>query len=286
MSSVPNRDGERLDAIGSQTSTPGTLVSVEGAALWVEIAGEGTPVVLLHPGLWDCRTWDDQWDAFAARHRVLRYDFRGYGRSDRPSAHSYSHVRDLFGVMDAAGMRSAALVGCSMGGGVALDAALTDPSRVNGLVLVAAALGGNEGTDEDQREWEDRFGAIQGLVRAGELEQAQELRLRSWAPLGFGDPAGRRIHEIAFDNLHELTMDVSAAEELDPPAIERLEDVRCPTLVLPADHDPVFSQRESQIMMDRIPGARTVAIANVDHVINMRAPELFNDAVLPFLSEV
>jgi alpha/beta hydrolase fold. len=123
-------------------------------------------------------------------------------------------------------------------------------------------------------------------VQAGELEQAQEHRLRSWAPLGFGDPAGRRIHDIAFDNLHDLTMDESAAEELDPPAIERLEQVACPTLVLPADHDPVFSQRESQIMADRIPGAQTVAISDVDHVINMRAPGSFNDAVLSFLSEV
>jgi hypothetical protein len=60
-------------------------MEVDGARLWVQIAGEGTPVVLLHPGLWDSRTWDDQWDAFAARHRVLRYDLRGYGRSDRPS---------------------------------------------------------------------------------------------------------------------------------------------------------------------------------------------------------
>ena len=125
-------------------------------------------MVLLHPGLWDSRTWDDQWDAFAARHRVLRYDLRGYGRSDRPSGQPYSHVRDLFAVMDAVGMPSAALVGCSMGG-VALDAALTDPSRVTALVLAAASLGGNEGTDEDQQEWEDRFGAIEGLVRAGEL---------------------------------------------------------------------------------------------------------------------
>ena len=72
----------------------------------VQIAGEGTPVALLHPGLWDSRTWDDQWDAFAARHRVLRYDLRGYGRSDRPSGQSYSHVRDLFRVMDAVGMQA------------------------------------------------------------------------------------------------------------------------------------------------------------------------------------
>ena len=182
-------------------------------------------------------------------------------------------------------MPSAVLVGCSMGGRVALDAALTDPSRVTALVLLAASLGGNEETDEDHRKWDERFGALQGLVEAGELEHAQEHRLRSWAPLGFGDPAGRRIHDIAFDNLHDLTMDESAVEQLDPPAIERLEQVACPTLVLPADHDPAFSQRESQIIAARIPRARLVAIPDVDHVINMRAPGQFNEVVLSFLAE-
>jgi 3-oxoadipate enol-lactonase len=219
-----------LDANGNQGWPLGNLVEVERARLWVQIAGEGAPVVLLHPGLWDSRTWDDQWDAFAARHRVLRYDLRGYGRSDRPTGQPYSHVRDLFAVMDAVDMPSAALVGCSMGGGVALDAALTDPSRVTALVLVAASLGGNEGTAEDQQEWENRFGAVEGLVQAGDLEQARQNQLKSWAPLGFGDPAGRRIHDIAFDNLQDLTMDDSAAEELDPSAIERLEQVTCPKI--------------------------------------------------------
>jgi pimeloyl-ACP methyl ester carboxylesterase len=260
-------------------------VEVDGGRLWLEVAGAGTGVVLIHPGLWDSRTWDDQWEPFAARHRVVRYDVRGYGRSSRPGGEPYSHVRDLAAVMDAAGLERAALVGCSMGGAIALNAALAMPERVTALVLAASGLDGFEGSDEEERDWEERFGPIEALVEAGELEQAQDIRLRTWAPLGTHDEAGRRIRAIAMDNLHELTMDESAAEDLHPIAIDRLHEIACPTLVLPADHDPPHMRRVADILTERIPQARVEQIPDVDHVVNVRAPAAFNRAVLRFLDE-
>lgn len=262
------------------------VLEVDGGRLWTEIAGAGSGVVLIHPGLWDSRTWDPQWEPFAARHRVVRYDVRGYGRSSRPDGAPYSHVRDLKAVMDAAGLERAALVGCSMGGAIALNAALSIPERVTALVLAASGLDGFEGTDDEEREWEERFGPIEALVEAGELERAQDLRLRTWAPLGTDDEAGRRIRAIAMDNLHELTMDESAAEELDPTAIERLHEIACPTLILPADHDPPHMRRTSEILAERIGPARIERIPDVDHVLNLRAPETFNRLVLGFLEGI
>jgi pimeloyl-ACP methyl ester carboxylesterase len=258
-------------------------VEVDGGRLFAQAAGEGSGVVLIHPGLWDSRTWDDQWDSFAARHRVVRYDVRGYGRSSRPTGESYSHARDLAAVMDATGLDRAALVGCSMGGAIALNTALSYPHRVTALVLAASGLDGFEGSDEEEREWEERFGPIEALVESGQLERAQDLRLRTWAPLGTDDEAGRRIREIAMDNLHELTMDESAAEDLLPTALERLHEITCPTLILPADHDPPHMRRVAGILADRIAGARIETIPDVDHVINMRAPAAFDRIVLGFL---
>ena len=118
---------------------------------------------------------------------------------------------------------------------------------------------------------------------AGDLERVQEIRLSIWAPLGTDDAAGRRIRDIAFDNIHEITMDESAAEELDPAAIHRLEEIACPTMVIPADHDPPDLQRASAELAARIPGAITVTIPDTDHVVAMRRPRAFNDAVLAFL---
>jgi pimeloyl-ACP methyl ester carboxylesterase len=260
---------------------------VDGGRLYYEVAGSGRPVALIHPGLWDSRTWDDQFEAFTDQYRVVRYDMRGYGRSSRPEpGRPYSHVRDMAAVMDAAGVDRAALVGCSMGGEIAIDFALTLPARTWALVLVSPGLGGFEGTPEDEAWWEARLRPIEAAVEGGDLDQAQDLRLAIWAPLGIADPAGRRLHDIAFENIHEITMDESRAEELEPAAIERLGEISVPTLVLPADNDPPDMRSICGLLASRIPGARLVEIPDVDHVINVRKPAEFNRVVLAFLSEV
>ncbi len=265
------------------------VVEFDGGRLEYDIGGDGPDVVLLHPGLWDRRTWDDQFEVFSRPYRVLRYDLRGYGRSSRlERGRPYSNVDDLVAVMDAAGIDRAVLVGCSMGGGVELDAALVHPDRVSALVLVASAVSGTEeGTAEEEAWFAERWAPIEAEIEAGRLEQAMDLELASfWATLGTDDPAGSRIREIAMDNLHTLTMDESEARALDPPAIERLEEVTAPTLVLPADHDPPWTPRIGRELADRIPNARLVQIPDVDHVVNMRKPAEFNDVVLAFLGEV
>lgn len=263
-------------------------VEVNGGELEFDVAGEGSAVVLLHPGLWDRRTWDDQIETFAERYRVVRFDARGYGRSSRIRVgEAYSPVEDLAGVMDAAGVGTAALVGCSMGGETALDFALEHPERVEALVLAASGVGGfDDTTPEEEAEFDRLFEGADEALAAGDLERAQDIRLRIWAPLGTAEGPGRRIREIAMDNLDDLTQDGSGIRSISPPAIERLEDVGAPTLVLPADHDPMAMRRVSAILAERIPGARVVHIQDTDHVINLRRPAEFDDAVLGFLAEV
>ncbi|HEX7463864.1 MAG TPA: alpha/beta fold hydrolase, partial [Actinomycetota bacterium] len=154
-------------------------VYVGGGRLYHEIAGDGPPVALIHPGLWDRRTWDDQFEPFAERHRVIRYDLRGYGLSSRPEPGSaYSHVVDLAAILDAVGIDRAALVGCSMGGRIALDFALTHPDRVLALVLVAADVSGTEeGLPEEETWFSERWAPIESAIAAGDLERAMDLTL-------------------------------------------------------------------------------------------------------------
>jgi 3-oxoadipate enol-lactonase len=268
-------------------TTTGTA-RVNGGALEFDEAGEGPAVVFLHPGLWDRRTWDQQFDVFARSHRAVRYDLRGYGRSSRPEpGRPYSHVEDLAAVLDAAGVDRAALVGCSMGGTIALDFALTVPDRVRALVLVAAGPSGfDHVTPEEEAWWEPFDRAVEQAVAAGDLERARRVQMEAWAQLGTDDPAGARILQIALDNRHELTMDESGVAEIDPPAAERLGDVAVPTLVLPADHDPPEMRRIAEALADGIPDVRVVQIPDVDHVVSVRRPEEFNRVVLAFLAEV
>jgi pimeloyl-ACP methyl ester carboxylesterase len=265
------------------------VLEYDGGALAWESAGEGPDVVFLHPGLWDGRVWDEQFGVFSRTYRVLRLDFRGYGRSSRPEpGRSYSHVDDLEAVMDAASVERTALVGCSMGGSTAIDFALEYPSRVSALVLASSGMNAFDDrlTPEEEAELEPLDAPVAEAMEAGDIERAERARLRIWAPLGTEDEAGRRISEIAFDNIHEMTMDETGRRDISPPAIERLEQIEAPTLVLPADNDPLVFRRLSAILAERIPDARLVQIPETDHVVNMRRAAEFNRVVLGFLGEV
>ena len=96
---------------------------VAGGRLPYEVAGSGSGVVLAHAGIADMRQWDPQWAALTARHRVVRYDLRGFGRADVVETR-FSNRADLVAVMDAAGLDRAVLVGCSRAGSIAIDTAL------------------------------------------------------------------------------------------------------------------------------------------------------------------
>jgi 3-oxoadipate enol-lactonase len=259
----------------------------DGGRLRYDAAGEGPVVVLLHPGLWDRRTWDAQMRTFPeAGYRVVRYDARGYGESSRPTEVPYSFVDDQLALFDALDVAEAAVVGCSMGGSTEIDFALEHPDRVWALVPVASGLSGFEALEEEEDWWEERWSPVQAAIDAGQLERAEELQLAIWAPLGTDDEAGRRIRDVAFDNIHELTMDDTAQVEIDPPAAHRLGEVAIPTLVLIAEHDPAYMRRLGDLIARGIPGARKATIEGADHVVNVRQPARFDETVLAFLAEV
>ncbi|MEO8424200.1 MAG: alpha/beta hydrolase [Actinomycetota bacterium] len=261
----------------------GTFDMSDGS-LHYEIAGEGPVVTLIHPGLWDSRTWDPQVPVLLdAAFRVVRYDVRGYGRSSRLTGEPYSHVRDLAALLDFLEISMTTLVGCSMGGAIAIDFTLEHPDRVSGLVLAASGLGGFEPLEEEEDWWESVQTPIEAAIAAGDLERAEDLRLGIWAPLGTSDDAGRLIRRIAFDNIHELTMNESGEEELDPPAARRLGEIDVPTLVMIAEHDPPYMRRTGELIAHGVLGARSLVIEGADHVVNLRRPLEFDEALLAFL---
>ncbi|MGH2640736.1 MAG: alpha/beta fold hydrolase [Actinomycetota bacterium] len=264
-----------------------TIELPDGAHLNYELAGDGPTVTLIHPGLWDMRTWDREFATLVdSGYRVLRYDVRGYGRSSRPEpGGSYSHVDDLHALLDAEEVTQTAIVGCSMGGGIDLDYALEHPERVWSVVLVATGLGGFESTEEEEDWWAERDAPIEAALETGDLERAQDLLLEIWAPLGTDDERGALIKQIARDNIHELTMDESGAEQLDPPAAHRLAEIDVPTLILEAEHDPPDMRRVCDFLAVEIMGSRKVVVEGADHVVNLRQPDRFEELVLDFLGE-
>jgi pimeloyl-ACP methyl ester carboxylesterase len=259
-------------------------VEVDGGRLFYEEAGTGRPVVFVHPGLWDRRTWDEQFDVFAERFRAIRYDVRGYGKSSKPEA-EYSNVEDLHALLDHLGVDRAALIGCSMGGGIAVDFTLEHPDLADALVPVASALSGVEQTEEDQQKWGPVFERIMEAAKAGDMERATDLVLEIWAPMGTEDAAGRRIRQISLENPWAITDEGQLERGIDPPAAKRLAEIRVPTLIVLGAQDVPDINEQWKEYAPQIPGSRTVVIDQADHVVNMRQPQEFNALVISFLEE-
>lgn len=254
-------------------------VTVEGGRLYYERTGEGYPVVLIHPGLWDSRIWDLQFGAFAAHHDVVRYDVRGYGRSDVPTL-PYSDLRDLRYLLGELAIERCALVGCSVGGQLAIDAALAYPDVVEALVLVAPGLSGYRWRDPGLEVLVEE---VRRAVARGDLEGAMDLELAVWAPLRSGPEVDAWVRRIAMENLHILRVP-DALAEIPPPALPRLSEIQAATLVIVGDRDIGEIHAIADLLVERIPGAHKREVHDADQLVMVRQPQVFDRLVLDFLS--
>src|SRR5579862_816720 len=117
-------------------------VEVAGSKIYYEECGTGpVAVILLHDQWLHSVTWDEEWRPLCAKYHAVRYDRRGYGRSEAAKA-AYSPVEDLLAVINDRKTQRAVIVGSSTGAGVSLDFALAHPQLVEGLFLIGPIVDG------------------------------------------------------------------------------------------------------------------------------------------------
>lgn len=264
-------------------------IDVAGGRLWAQWAGDGPGVVLVHAGIADARMWDPQWAALAARHRVARYDTRGFGRTESRDDAVFSNRDDLVAVMDAADMERATLVGCSRAGAIVVDTTLEFPRRVAGLVWVCGGLGGLETTDTPaEAELEARGEA---LADAKDWAAAADLAVELWID-GVGQPAGRAPEDVRA-LVRRMTIETYVQEKpygqpivLQPPAAGRLAEIEVPTLAIVGELDTSGVHQAADALVAGIAGARRIDVPGVTHLPNLERPEWFTATLLAFLAEV
>lgn len=264
-------------------------VEVPGGHLWAEVAGAGSGVVLAHAGIADARMWDPQWEALAARHRVVRYDLRGFRRSEVEHVR-FSNRDDLIAVMDAASLERAVLVGCSRAGTITLDTALEFPDRVRGLVWVCGGVSGADLGDAGD-EIADFDRQQEALAGAKDWAGVNEIDLRIWVdgprePAGSG-PADVRSFVSAM-NVETLVAEKAYGDtdELDPPAVARLGELRMPVLAMVGLRDPLVTARAADVLVGGAPNAMRIDLPGVGHFPNLERPEWFTETLLAFLAEI
>jgi 3-oxoadipate enol-lactonase len=260
-----------------------TVTARTRSGLSYEAAGSGPAVLLMHAGITDRRMWDPQWRALTERFHTIRYDARGFGASADP-ARPYTLHGDALDVLDALEIERAAVVGSSMGGGAALDMALAVPHRVSALVTANATPSGWHHTRDIIRQWE----AVDAALERQGADAANELEMKMWldGPHRPSDQVDRDVRR-AVGMVNRVLLERQATfavepGELVPPAIDRLGDLRCPSLVVTSELDQP-SVLAGAFELARQTGADHVEIAGAAHLPNLERPREFLVAILPFL---
>lgn len=264
------------------------FIEIEGGRLYYEVEGSGHPLLMIHGGLGSLRMWDGQVAAFAERYRVLRYDTRGFGRTETDDV-AFSNLEDARAVLDHFDVESAFVLGTSRGGLIGLDLLLAYPGRVDAFVSIASGVGGYqaelpEGTappwDEMERLWE-----------AKDWEALAELETQTWVD-GWGRPK-TRIDPGLRDRVYGWIVENYRAEKIEgkpqpatPPAVERLDEVRVPVLVLVGDVDEAGTVAGGRHLAASVAGAELVELPGVAHMVHLEEPERVNRLVLDFLAGV
>ena len=262
-----------------QSPPPSGIAEVNGTRLYYERAGTGPAVILLHGGNLDARMWDDQMPTLVKAFSVIRYDIRPYGRS-AATEKGFSSVEDLRTLMEYLNIKTASLVGLSLGGRIAIDFALVYPDRVAKLVLMGPGLTGYAFNPNDET-----MKPILAKALEGDAAGAMDLWLQHpmMAPAMARPQVAARIREIAKDNL-QVWRRLPVGEQVPaPPAIKRLGDIKAPTLIIVGERDVPDIQAIVKLLQRDVRGARTEVIPSAAHMPNMEDPERVNRLLLEFL---
>jgi pimeloyl-ACP methyl ester carboxylesterase len=266
---------------------------VNGINLYYEEIGQGAPLVFVHEFAGDARSWHLQMRFFARRYRAIAFNARGYPPSDVPEDPAvYSQqqaAEDIRGLLDALGIAKAHVCGLSMGGYATLHFGLNHPDRA--LSLVVAGCGyGSVTTDrtafQKDAELTARRFEEQGMAKTADMYSRGPTRVQFMDK----DPMGwQEFHEqLAAGSAKGHALTLRGVQMTRPSVFElgdRMEKLDVPTLVMTGDEDEPCL--EPGIYMKRkIPTAGLVVIPKSGHTINLEEPDVFNRAVLDFLTAV
>jgi pimeloyl-ACP methyl ester carboxylesterase len=270
------------------------IVRANGVDICAQTFGgpAGPTILLIHGAAASMHGWEDELcQRLAAGPRfVIRYDHRDTGRSVSYASGAPPYtLRDLsadaVGLLDAFNVGSAHLVGRSMGGGLALLAALECPDRVNSLTLIGVSPGGPglpptspefvaHISGAESPDWSDRTAVIDHIIAF--------LRIISGGSGHFDEAVMRervdreidRTVNVASSQINHFVMDVGA------PIRHRLGEIDVPTLVIHGAEDPLFPLGHALALVQEIPGADLLVLEQTGHELPRASWDLVVPAIL------
>ena len=252
----------------------------DGVALGYAEEGQGLAVVLLHGFANDHTLWQPQFDALAARYRVIAPDLRGFGGSggtDGSAVAMDRYADDVALLLDHLGVDSAVVGGISLGGYVALAFALRHPRRTRGLVLANTRAGA------DPPDW----AAFREEMVRTVLARGAEAVVESFGDKPFRPDCAEQVKERVRRVIRRQSATglVSGTRGMAqrPDRTAQLASITVPTLVIHGTADQYIPVAEAEVMHRAIAGSRYACLAGAGHLSNADSADAFNAALEEFL---
>ncbi|MEV6901238.1 alpha/beta hydrolase [Amycolatopsis sp. NPDC051372] len=299
LTGVEYPDANQIDpARLNPTDPPGDLIPADdGCRLWTTVIGGGEPLILCHggPGLWDM--FGDLAAVLATRLRVIRWDQRGCGRSERRGPYSLAQtIADLDAVRRYFGLARATVLGHSWGATLALRYALDHPAHVAKLVYVSGTGLGRAWHPSYEHNLAGRLGPDLSRLRdlnsrARTPAEDRELAVLQWSA-DFPDPSTALTHAERmatpwFPINYECNAAINTEEKHHFPTESELiaacRALPTPTLIVDGDQD-IRPRWAVDSLHAALPTATRVTLPGVGHVPWLESPGAVATALLDFLA--
>lgn len=269
-------------------------IRINGAAIYYEQAGQGPALVFVHGAFADSRIWDPQWDTFASRYRLLRYDLRGHGQTGTSSLDRYSmdtFADDLAALLDALQIQSPVICGLSWGGSIAQTFAVRYPQRPAALIFSGSAVA-IDLTLMDKLYCNVLFPGWAMSLAIKSMSVHNFTRFTLWlAGLTLGKQWLSR-DEQAREYLEQCMFAMDRNEYLKIWQaiygfhVQALEKITCPVLVLNGEYESKNTFLHTREILRRIPQARAEVVPAALHAANLEEPQVFNNLLQDFLNTI
>ena len=258
--------------------------ATDGTRIHYEVTGRvGRTPVLMIQGLGASKNaWNLQRIAMATRFRIISFDNRGAGRSDKPTEPFTLEqmADDAIAVLDAAGVETAHVVGASMGGVISQIVAVKYPQRVRSLTLVCTACRNHPWRQELLQSWA-KTAEEKGMIEVGKEAAQWVMSPRSFRRLvpaftWMGPLAALRPRHSFVSQIHAI---LDTREDL----VDQLSTITAPTMVIVGNQDILTPRGDSEEIAERIPNAELVVISGAAHGLMMEHSSTFNKILIEFL---
>jgi 3-oxoadipate enol-lactonase len=258
--------------------------ATDGTRIHYEVTGKsGATPVLMIQGLGASKNaWNLQRIAMATRFRIISFDNRGAGRSDKPiEPFTLEQMADdALAVLDAAGIETAHVVGASMGGVISQIIAVKYPHRVRSLTLVCTACRNHPWRQELLQTWA-KTAADKGMIEVGKEAAQWVMSPRSFRRLV---PAFTWMGPLAaLRPRHSFVSQIDAILNTREDLVDQLSTITAPTMVIVGNQDILTPRGDSEEIAERIPNAELVVISGAAHGLMMEHSSTFNRILIEFL---